>query len=410
MKIALVNNYYYLRGGSERVLFDDQRALLAAGHEVLPFTPRDDNNQAASSQSFFPLVTNPATARRTGLMKAALDVVYSPSVGRSFGQFLDVLRPDVVHCHNIYGRLTTAVLDEAKRRDIPAVLTVHDQKLVCPAYLGLRDGKPCQLCRDGGYWRCARWKCHKHSRSGSIVYTVESYFNRLGGKYDTVARFLCPSRFIQSALLESGIPPERTIYHPNALSPDEYTPGYKVGDYVLYAGRLSVEKGIMTALRAMERTGIPLRVAGTGPLDAAVREWVAGRETLVRMEGYCSGEQLADLYRKAAFTLVPSEWYENASMSALESFAYGKPVLASRIGGNPELVVEGWSGHLFSPGNVDELAAAVCSMWENHEELTTMGKQARSLIEREFSQENRLSRMLEVYRDVCSSSTASSTS
>ncbi len=401
MKIALVNNYYYLRGGCERVMFGDQQALLAAGHEVLPFAPRDERNEAASSQSFFPAVSNALTAKRTRLIKAAMDVVYSPSVGRAFGEFLDELRPDVIHCHNIYGRLTTAILDEAQRRDIPIVLTVHDQKLVCPAYLGLREGKPCQLCRDGGYWRCALWKCHKQSRSGSLVYATEAYFNRFGGKYDAVSRFLCPSRFMQNSLIESGIAPERTIYHPNALEPQEFMPRYRVGEYVLYAGRLSAEKGIMTLLEAIERTRIPLRIAGAGPLDSAVRERIERLKLPVRMEGHSSGERLSELYREAAFILVPSECYENAPMSALESFAYGKPVLASRIGGNPELVIEGRSGHLFSPGDITELSTAARSMWNDREELVRMGKGARALIEREFAQENRLANLLRIYGEVC---------
>src|SRR5262249_51455564 len=140
MRIAIVNNYYYLRGGSERVLFDDQKALEAAGHEVQPFAPRDERNEAASSEDFFPAVTDYLTASGTDRFKAALNLVYSNNVGQSFAAFLDQFRPDVIHCHNIYGRLTTAVLDQARNRRIPVVMTVHDLKLVCPAYLGLRQG------------------------------------------------------------------------------------------------------------------------------------------------------------------------------------------------------------------------------------------------------------------------------
>jgi glycosyltransferase involved in cell wall biosynthesis len=400
MKIVLANNYYYVLGGSERVLFGDQEALEAAGHEVRPFAPKDERNNVASSAAFFPQVTDYLAARGAGQLKAAIDLVYSPAVGHAFGRFLDDFHPDVVHCHSIYGRLTTAILDEAKRRRIPVVVTVHDLKLVCPAYLGLRQEKPCLLCQDGGYWRCLRWKCHKQSRAASLVYTVESYFNRFAGKYDSVSRFLCPSRFMQNALINSGIAEERTTYHPNALPLQQYHPRFEPGEYVLYAGRLSAEKGIWTMLAAFEKAGIPLRIAGTGPLEAEIRSYVHDRDLCVAVDGYCTGERLAELYRNSAFTVVPSEWYENASMSALESFAYGKPVLASNIGGNPELVADGETGRLFAFGDADALADAASGMWANRDETSQMGERARHLVEMRFSQERRLSALLAIYADV----------
>jgi glycosyltransferase involved in cell wall biosynthesis len=401
MKIALVNNYYYVRGGSERVLFEDQRALLKAGHDARPFAPQDDRNELADSSSFFPIVTDYSAATGLGLAEAARDLVYSSSVGKAFAVFLDDFRPDIVHCHNIYGRLTTAVLDESKERGIPTVLTVHDQKLTCPAYLGLREGKPCQLCQDGGYWRCLRWKCHKQSAAASLVYTIEAYFNRYAGKYDAITRFLCPSRFMQKSLIDSGIPVDRTIYHPNALNLDAYSPHYEPGQYVLYVGRLSVEKGILTMLEALKGRNIPLRIAGTGPLEAEIRDMVAQQNLPAKMEGYCSGVQLSNLYRNSAFTILPSEWYENASMAALESLAYGKPVLASAIGGNPEIVADGVTGRLFAPFSVEELAKAADEMWSQKEETCRMGRNGRRLVANQFSEATRLSTLLAIYADLC---------
>jgi glycosyltransferase involved in cell wall biosynthesis len=400
MKIALVNNYYYLRGGSERVLFGDKQALEAAGHIVSPFAPRDERNDPAESERLFPIVEDYSNAGRIGLLKAARDVVYSNSVRQAFAVFLEEFQPDIIHCHNIYGRLTTAVLDEAKRCRISTVLTVHDLKLACPAYLGLRQGEPCLRCQDGGYWRCVRYKCHKQSYAASLVYGVEAYFNRFAGKYDTVAGFLCPSHFVQSALIESGIEKDRCIYHPNAVRPEDYDPQETPGEYALYVGRLSAEKGILTMLHAIERAQIPLRIAGTGPLEAEMADLIRERDLPVTMEGYCAGERLKGLYQGAAFTIVPSEWYENASMSILESMAYGKPVLASDIGGNPELVADGKVGRLFHYGSIDDLAKRMNEMWENRQELAKMGRDARLLIEQRFSEQRRLQALLGIYSHV----------
>jgi glycosyltransferase involved in cell wall biosynthesis len=400
MKIALANNYYYLRGGSERVLFEDQAALETLGHDVRPFAQQDVKNRTAVSEKFFPSIEDPTVVRGIRRVKAAIDVTYSNVAGKAFGKFLEDFQPDVLHCHNIYGHLTTAVLDEAYRRRVPTVMTVHDHKLTCPAYLALRQGKPCQLCKDGGYWRCVKWKCHKQSYGASFVYAAESYFNRLGGKYDTVTRFLCPSRFMQDSLIESGISPERTAYHPNAIAPESYAPSFEPGNYVLYVGRLSAEKGLLTLISAFEKLEIPLRIAGTGPLTHEIQSLIEARGIRAQMEGYCTGEQLAELFRNSAFTVVPSEWFENASMSILESFAYGKPVLASDIGGNPELVIDGSSGRLFPTANVEMLVKTANEMWANKRELENMGRRARCQIEQRFNQKTRIFDLLSIYNEI----------
>ena len=148
---------------------------------------------------------------------------------------------------------------------------------------------------------------------------------------------------------------------------------------------------------AFEQANIPLRIAGTGPLESEIQGRIHARGLPVQMEGYCTGERLADLFRNCAFTVLPSEWYENASMSVLESFAYGKPVLASDIGGNPELVVEGEAGRLFPPGNAERLAKVALEMWESREGLKRMGKCARGLIEQRFNHNRRIDELLSIY-------------
>jgi glycosyltransferase involved in cell wall biosynthesis len=399
MKIVLVNNYYYLRGGSERVLLDDESALVALGHDVFPFAPQDERNIVASTEPF-PNVDGYDSGTIRGKAIAAMSVIYSAKAARAFSEFLDRHSVEIIHCHNIYGRLTTAVLDVAKQQKVPVVLTAHDRKLVCPAYLGLRQGKPCERCIDGRYWRCVQWRCHKQSATASLVYAVESYYNQLLRKYDTVQRFLCPSRFMQESLVSSGVAASRTAYHPNALPVSQYAPGFSAGDYVLYAGRLSAEKGLKTLLRAFERLAIPLRIAGTGPLEPDIRKALGGGKRHAQLEGYCTGEKLASLYKNCAFSVVPSECLENASMSILESLAYGKPVLASAIGGNPELVVDGETGRLFPPGDTEALCEAARKMWDGRGELEAMGRNARRLMEQRFHHGRRIRDLIGIYRDV----------
>lgn len=402
MKVLVANNYYYLRGGCERVMFNDIRAMSAHGLDIVPFSAADPDNFPTEYSSYFVPGANIRATDALGRAEAAVDAIHCSRTAKAFDRMLDDVKPDLIHCHNVYGRLSTSILGIAKKHSVPAVLTVHDYKVVCPSYLMLRDGKPCSACIDGGYYRCAVNRCHKGQVAASIVYSIEAYWSRLTGNYGAVSSFLCPSHFIAGLLRQSGIDETRVCYHPNCVEPADYAPSYE-GQYVLSVGRLSYEKGLPTFLEAMLGTKVPVRVAGTGPMESSLREMAANDGNSIVLEGHCSGDRLAELYRNAAFVVVPSEWYENAPMSILESFAYGKPVIGTRIGGIPELITEGEHGYLVDPGNKDQLRAVICELWNNRVAQHGMGRNARRLIETKFAQSSRTTSLLNIYRSVCNS-------
>lgn len=400
MKVLVANNYYYLRGGCERVMFNDIQALSAHGIDVVPFAAADPENIATPYSSYF---TPGADIRATDPVRrveAAVEAIHCRRTADAFATLLDKTKPDVVHCHNIYGRLSTSILGVAKKRNIPTVLTVHDYKVVCPSYLMLKKGKPCSACIDGGYYRCAVNRCHKGQLAASVVYAIEAYYARLTGHYGAVSAFLCPSHFIADLLTQSGIDEKRVIYHPNCIEPDAYAPSYE-GQYVLSVGRLSHEKGLPTLLQAMLGANIPVRIAGTGPMEASLKEMAEKDGGSIVLEGHCEGARLADLYRNAAFVVVPSEWYENAPMSILESFAYGKPVIGTRIGGISELITEGAHGHLVDAGSPEQLRTAIRKLWSDRDAQRDMGRNARQLVESRFAQNTRTISLLNIYEGVC---------
>jgi glycosyltransferase involved in cell wall biosynthesis len=399
MKLLVANNYFYLRGGAERVMFNDIRSLRDSGIDVVPFSVSDPANVPERYSADFTSGVDVHAMHPLRRLRAAGEAIHCRRSAKAFAALIEKVRPDVLHCHNIYGRLTTSILPVARRYGLPVVLTVHDYKVVCPSYLMLRDGKPCSACVDGGYYRCAIYRCHKRKLAESAVYALEAYYAGHSDSYGAVDRFLCPSRFIADLLIRSGIHPKRVVFHPNSVDPDAYVPDYE-GGYALYAGRLSREKGIGTLLDAVKGTDIPLKIAGTGPMDLALRAQAKrdGGSRIV-FEGHCDGAHLAALYRNAAFVVVPSEWYENAPMSVLEAFAYGKPVVASRIGGIPEMVSDGENGYLFTWGSREELRAKMEDLWSDRSGRRRMGQNARRLVETRYSQRRRIESLLNIYAD-----------
>lgn len=328
----------------------------------------------------------------------ARNVIYNRDTGLRFRSFLNAVRPDIVHCHNIYAGLTTAIIDECERAGIPCVIMLHDYKLVCPSYRMLRNGKPCSLCLGGKFYFCALTRCHKASLAVSIISTAEAYFNQHYGKYLQAKRLMASSQFLMGQMLAAGIPADKLCCVPNGVDCSEIEAVPGEGDYCLYLGRLSEEKGLRTLLAAMKDAPAQLRIVGDGPEAPALQAYARSLGlSNVSFEGKKSGPELRDQLRNAAFVVVPSEWYENASMSVLEAMAFGKPVIASRIGGLPEQVVDRCTGLLFEPANSSELNRAIATMAADPELRRKLGRAARERVESLFSLDRKGETLLQIY-------------
>jgi glycosyltransferase involved in cell wall biosynthesis len=297
--------------------------------------------------------------------------------------------------------LTTAVIDECSDRGIPSVITLHDYKLACPSYVMMSRGRVCDRCVTGAFYQCAVRRCHKASLPVSLVSTIESYFNRFFRKYLNVNLFIAPSRFLAELMIRGGIPADRVRVVPNGIDCDRIAPCDGNDDgYGLYLGRLSPEKGLRTLLRAAVRAKLRLRVVGDGPERASLeRDVLEAGWAGITFEGRRAGVELDAALRGASFVVIPSEWYENAPMSVLESMAWGKPVIASQIGGIPELVADQETGLLFEPGNHHALADAMHALAVDSGLRRAMGRAARRRVEDRFSLEEHCRRLLRVYED-----------
>lgn len=387
MKVLLANKYFFRKGGSETVMFMEREYLLGSGVEVVDFSMRDSRNLPSPSTAYFVAGQRYDDGRGDsgplGRIRTALKLVHSPEAVRQIGKLIERTRPDLVHCHNIYHQLTPSIIGAAKRRGVPVVLTLHDYKPVCAVYTRLRQGQACSLCLDGRAFNLLRHRCAEGSVSRSALLYAEFLVQRLLRSYESVDAVIAPSEFMRDAVTRWRFPPARVHLLPNGVDTARMGPSREDAGYALYLGRLSSEKGIETLLRAHAGVAdrVPLLVAGSGPLEGALR----ARHPRARFLGHLSGAELDQTVRKAALLVVPSEWYENCPLSVLEAMACGKPVVASDIGGIPELVVHGETGVLFPPGRADELARCLTALIEDPERRRRYGAAGRSRAERRFS-------------------------
>ncbi len=404
MKILFLNNFYYMRGGSERVLFEEMRIMREAGHEVAAYSRKHGNNEPAEFDRLFPeSIDTGSLSISMGALRTVRELIYSGPARLGLREVIKQFKPDIAHAHNIYGRLSLSVLDELKVAGVPTILTLHDLKLLCPSYLMLNRGTICEKCKGGRFYHAVRTRCLKGSYAASAVYALESWLNYVFGRYHTVRHFVTPSLFLRDKCVEYGWDSGKIAHIPNFIDLSHKTEFKAGGKYLLYIGRLSSEKGVDTLLQAHRglKRPVPLKIVGDGPERASLERNARNAGSSVTFTGYLSGPELSDALQGARCVVMPSEWYENAPMTILEAFACHKPVLGARIGGIPEMIDDGINGYLFNPGDAADLQAKLELFLDLPEEkISEMGKSAREKVEHEYNAEAHYKRLTSVYRNV----------
>ncbi len=402
VRVLAVNKFFYVRGGCERYFFDLEELLRSRGIEVRHFSMAHPRNRPSQDSKFFVTEVDFESAGSFGdRVRKGLRVVYSGEAKRAFQSVVEDARPDLVHLHNIAHQLSPSILHSLKRGGRPAVQTLHDYKLICPVYVLMRNGATCEDCNGGRFYNVALKGCHPGGRTAGLAAAAEMYLHRVVLKsYDAVGLFICPSRFLMKKMIEFGIDEKRLTHLPYFIPVEDYEPRPKREGYYVFAGRLSREKGLRTLLEAASMVPeVKLMVLGEGPLEAELKSRF-GSEPWVEFRGYLGGAELRDTLSHAAFSVVPSEWYENLPLTVMESFALGVPVIASRMGGLPEMVRGGETGLLFDPGNAEDLASAIAWLAGHPDECMEMGRRAREFAEREYSPESHYPRLIEAYKRV----------
>lgn len=387
MKVLIVNKFLYPNGGSETYIFKIGKQLAENGHEVQYFGMEHEGrivgNRVESYTSSMDFHTG-----KIGKLLYPFKIIYSLEARRKLRPVLEDFAPDVVHLNNFNFQLTPSILYEIERyerksgKQIRIIYTAHDYQLVCPNHLLLRplEYEPCERCLQNGFQECIRGRCIHGSRIKSILGYMEGTLYKKLHTYRKLDAVICPSRFLRDRLAQYEDLSDKLLVMHNFVDKEdmqeEGDPQKETsGRYVLYFGRFCQEKGVGTLLQVCcSLPQIPFAFAGSGPMEEEVNA-----VKNVENRGFVSGEALYRLIAEAAFCVVPSEWYENCPFSVMESQIYGTPVLASAIGGIPELIKDGETGELFTPGNVDELRKKTEKLWKDREWLGRYTENCRSV-------------------------------
>lgn len=402
-RLLSVNSYHYRRGGSDAVYLDHAGLMEELGWENAFFSMHHPKNNPTPWSKYFidELEFGHAYSAAQKLVMAA-KVVYSFEAQRKLRRLLDDFKPDIAHLHCIYHHQSPSILSTLSKAGVPTVMTAHDLKIACPAYKMLNDTGICERCKDGSVLNVIKHRCVRGSLAASAIVAAESGLHRMLNTYQRhLSKVVVPSRFFMEKFVEWGWPREKFAYIPNYVDASRFEPQFVPGGYFLYFGRLAPEKGVGTLLQAAAQAGVALKLAGTGPEDAALRALGAELGGGAEFLGYQGGTALWDLIRGARAVVLPSEWYENAPMSLLECFALGKPAIGARIGGIPEMIEEGVNGWVFESGNVAALADRLRQVAALPDaRLEDMGKAAREIVAKRFSRARYVEATLSLYAEL----------
>ena len=411
MKILLVNYRYFISGGPEKYMFNIKKMLEENGHEVIPFSIHSNKNVETEYSKYFvePIGSRDATyfeeCKKTPrvIWQMLTRSIYSVEVEKAIRREIAEVKPDLVYIIHFVNKLSPSVIRGAKKMGLPVVLRLSDYFLLCPRFDFMYDKKPCEECLHKGYRTCIQRRCVKGSLFASMVRVLSMKIHGLMNIYKDVDAFVTPSEFLKGKLIANGFAQEKINCIPTFTASKSEVGEPKIGEYGLYFGRITEEKGVETVVRAFEKLpDHPVKIMGDDTTEEAKRliQYVRDHDIRnVEFVGFKGGVELEEIIKGARYTLIPSIWYDNLPNTALESFQYSKPVIASNIGSLPELVLDGVNGFLFEAGNPEDLREKVLLLSEDSV-VAQMGAASRARLEDRFAPKTHYDALMNVFESV----------
>jgi glycosyltransferase involved in cell wall biosynthesis len=387
MRILQIHERYQQRGGEDAVAEAEAALLERNGHIVFHYSRH--NNELAGQG---PLKT----------ISAGIGAVWASKSFDDVDELIEKYKPEVAHFHNTLPLISPSGYYACARRGVPVIQTLHNYRLVCPGATLLRQGRVCEACLGKRIaWRAVAHGCYRGSRPASTAVTVMLSTHRVLQTWQNkVDAYIALSEFAREKFVSGGLPRERIVVKPNFVHPE---PGpateQQPGNYALFVGRLSEEKGLRALLAAWKRLShpIPLFILGDGPMRQGIASEIDDLDLAgIRLLGNASRDEVFRWMRGARFLVCPSHWFE-APLVIVEAFACGVPVIATGQDPTAEMVADGRTGLHFAPGNDADLAAKVEWAWAHPAEMGMMRRAARLEFERKYTAERNYGQLANLY-------------
>jgi glycosyltransferase involved in cell wall biosynthesis len=385
MRILSLHNRYQLPGGEDVVVSMERELLEANGHCVELFEVNNDHITTSIEKA-----------------KSAVNSIYSISSKTQILQRIASFKPDIVHVHNFFPLLSPSVYYACRETAVPVIQTLHNYRLLCLNSYFFREGKVCEDCLGKSFaWPGVVHSCYRDSKTGSaVIGAMQSVHRTLQTWNKVVDVYITVTEFARQKYIQGNLPASKLVVKPNFIYPDPKV-GKGQGNYALFVGRLSPEKGLETLLKAWEKLAekIPLKIVGDGPLANMVAS-TAQRFKGVEWLGRLPKEEVLKLMKDAQALIFPSLWYEGFPLVIVEAYAVGLPVIASNLGSQSSLVEHGRTGLHFRPGDPEDLVAQVEWALTHPAALAHIRRETRAEFEAKYTAEKNYQMLMDIYERV----------
>ncbi|MBN2566868.1 glycosyltransferase family 4 protein [Candidatus Woesearchaeota archaeon] len=390
MKILMVHDLGYRYGGGEIYLLNIRKALEQRGHTVRIFT--SDYNP--TGESLFADDVAPTGEGSLFRMRR----IWNRKAKSRLAEVCASFRPDVVHVHSVFYHLSGMALRALRK--YPTILTVHNYFMFCGT--GLKYYPDYEICTHTFGMVCVRKGCipfkeylfqlvlrhvlRRDLKNVNLFVPCSSYG----------ASLLKQNHYSKFYMLNHGI--DLTGYASNPLPKDKN---------LLYFGRLVREKGVDYLIRGMPKVlerfpEYRLQIIGDGPERRNLAELAKslGVGSKVRLLGHLQNERIKRYIQRSRIVYVPSIWPDNSPITIYETLACGKAIIASRVGGIPDLVHDGKNGFLVDRNDSDAIAEKTVALLRDPALLKRFGEHSRKLAEEEFEIGVHIGKLVSLYCQV----------
>jgi len=402
MIILQIHSFYEVRGGEDGVVESEKQLLEKNGHTVLTFYKY--NSSLLNKNKFL----------------VAINSIWNIKIFHELNSFLKKNKPDVVHCHNTFPLISPAIYWACARESIPVVQTLHNYRLLCPSAILFFKGEIYESSIGKLFpWQAVKDRVYRNSRSGTLVVAFMLFFHRIIGTWkNKVTLYIALTQFQKEKMIEGGIKSSKIVLKGNFLN-DEFLSNIKnnqlreikkqYGSYCIFVGRISFEKGYKELVMAWNEflirntdTNKKLIIIGDGPnfrdLVNLIEEFDM-KDSIILL-GKRDKIEVLSFISCSEFLILPSIWYEGFPLTIIEAFASGKPVLASKIGAIPDIIVNKENGLIFEKGDIFDMSNSIRWAFENHDKINEMGKSARKSYIEKYSNDIALKNLVSTYNKV----------
>ena len=389
MKVLIVHNYHSSgsASGDDQVFKNECQALKEKGVIVYTYSVINDEFDKAGI---------------LGKVLSCINMFWSKKTYKKLDDIIKRDLPEIIHVHTFFPLISPSVFKVAKDNGIKVIQTIHDTRYICPNASSLRNGHICNDCITGHYMRMCRYKCFKGSRIQSfIVALIFSVHRKCGTFYKYIDRYICLNKEQMGLMKKAGFDEKKLILKYNFVEKREIgeaaTEVVLPERYVVFYGRIGEEKGVQFLCDVWENMDIPIVLMGDGPLKERVLDCQKKNPQNVIYLGYVPHKQCSAIVSKSEFVVMPSIWYEGCSMVIVESFALGKPVIATNLGFMKEAVHNDKNGYTFELGNKQEFVQVVNKLWNNTQKLEEMREYIIQDFSEKYEKEKNIEQLIRIY-------------